>query len=162
MEAINLDERKRMIWYFAITYLAAVILTSIIFYFQFVVTPEVYSKETALTNDKIEELVRYTNDADSLVIQIQKAPVIEAKALVPFYKWTNDLKTVYKQPFYEAIIISYSDLVDDISQAKRKDTTITSLKNNIIAMQKENLKLMQQNDDLKTELKQAKSRNKEL
>lgn len=158
MSAINLKERKKMIGSFIITYAIAIVLVCIIFYFQFVVTPRIYSKETALTNDKIEEMVRYTNDADSLIIQIQKAPVVEAKALVPFYKWTNDLKSVYKQPFYEAVILSYSDLVDDIAAAKGKDTTLLYLRNNLVTAQKSSLDLMQQNQELKQQLKDAKEK----
>ena len=145
-----------------VIYLIAVFVLCTLFYFQFVVIPKVYSKETALTNDKIEELVKYSNDADSLVIQIQKAPVVEAKALVPFYKWTNDLKSVYKQPFYEAIINSYADLVDEISQAKSKDTTLSALKNNIVNIQKANLNLIQQNQELKQELQLAKERKTKI
>ena len=145
-----------------VIYLIAVFVLCTLFYFQFVVVPKVYNKETSLTNDKIEELVRYSNDADSLVIQIQKAPVVEAKALVPFYKWTNDLKSVYKQPFYEAIINSYADLVDEISQAKSKDTTLSALKNNIVNIQKANLNLIQQNQELKQELQLAKERKTKI
>ena len=143
-------------------YLIAVFVLCTLFYFQFVVVPKVYTQETALTNDKIEELVRYSNDADSLVIQIQKAPVVEAKALVPFYKWTNDLKSVYKQPFYEAIINSYADLVDEISQAKSRDTTLSALKNNIVNIQKANLNLIQQNQELKQELQLAKEKKTKI
>ena len=84
--------------------------------------------------------------------------MVKAKALVPFYKWTNDLKSVYNQPFYEAIVTSYSDLVDDIAQAKNKDTTMLSLKNNLLAVQKSNVDLMQQNQDLKKQLRVAKER----
>jgi hypothetical protein len=158
MTVLNRDERTRMIWRSIVYYLTAVVLLYIIYYFQFVVTPRVYSRETALTNDKVEELVRYTHQADSLVIQIQKATVVEAKALVPFYKWTNDLKMVYKQPFYGAIINSYSDLVNDIAQAKNNDTTLSSLKNSMVTMQRENLMLMKQNEDLSLELKAAKTK----
>lgn len=161
MAALNQKERNQMISHTIITYLLAISLVSVLFYFQFVVTPKVYNKETALTNDKIEELVRYSNEADSLVLQIQKAPVVEAKALVPFYQWTNDLKAVYQQPFYGAIITSYSDLVDDIAQAKSMDTTLPSLKNKLIAIQKSNLELMQQNQELKLQLKTAKTVKKE-
>jgi hypothetical protein len=158
MTVLNRDERTRMIWRSVVYYLIAVVLLCIIFYFQFVVTPKVYNHETALTNDKVEELVKYTHQADSLVIQIQKAPVVEAKALVPFYKWTNDLKMAYKQPFYGAIISSYSDLVNDIAQAKSNDTTLSSLKNNMVMMQRENLMLMKQHEDLTLELKAAKTK----
>jgi hypothetical protein len=158
MAALNQEERSRTISCFITTYLITVLLFCLVFYFQFVVTPRIHNRETALTNDKIDELVRYTNDADSLVIQIQKAPVVEAKALVPFYKWTSDLKTVYKQPFYEAIITSYSDLVNEIAQAKSKDTTLPSLKNRIIVIQKANLNLMQQNRELKEQLKVGKEK----
>jgi hypothetical protein len=158
MAALNQEERSRTISYFITTYLIAVLLVCILLYFQFVATPRIHNRETALTNDKIDELVRYTNDADSLVIQIQKAPVVEAKALVPFYKWTNDLKAVYKQPFYEAIITSYSDLVNEIAQAKSKDTTLSSLKNNVVTIQKANLMLMQQNQELKEQLKAGKEK----
>ncbi len=158
MAALNQEERSRTISYFITTYLIAVLLVCILLYFQFVATPRIHNRETALTNDKIDELVRYTNDADSLVIQIQKAPVVEAKALVPFYKWTNDLKAVYKQPFYEAIITSYSDLVNEIAHAKSKDTTLSSLKNNVVTIQKANLMLMQQNQELKEQLKAGKEK----
>lgn len=157
MSALNQKERNEMISHTIITYLLAIVLVCVLFYFQFVLTPRIYSKETALTNDKIEELVRYSHEADSLVLQIQKAPVVEAKALVPFYKWTNDLKTVYQQPFYEAIITSYADLVDEIAQAKSKDTTLPALKNALIAIQKSNLELMKENQDLKLQLKEAKT-----
>ena len=152
MAALNQKERNQMILNCIVTYLIVVVLVSVIFYFQFVVTPKVYSKETALTNDKIEEFVKYTNDADSLVIQIQKAKSLEAKALVPFYNWTNNLKAVYKQPFYSAIIVSYTDLVNDIAQAHEKDTTLSSLKQNLISLQKKNLELIQQGQDLKEDL----------
>ena len=156
MASLNHKERNLMIRHTFIAYLLAVILFSVLLYFQFVVTPEIYNRETALTNDKIEELVRYSNEADSLVLQIQKAPVVQAKALVPFYKWTNDLQSVYKQPFYAAIITSYSDLVNEIARAKSKDTTLLSLKNNLITIQKSNLDLMKQNEELKLQLKAAK------
>lgn len=161
MAALNQKERNQMISHTIITYLLAISLVSVLFYFQFVETPKVYNNETALTNDKVEELVRYSNEADSLVLQIQKAPVVEAKALVPFYQWTNDLKAVYQQPFYGAIITSYSDLVDDIAQAKSMDTTLPSLKNKLIAIQKSNLELMQQNQELKLQLKTAKTVKKD-
>ena len=158
MGAINQEERNRIISHCIVIYLIAVCVLCTLFYFQFVVIPKVYNKETALTNDKIEELVKYSNDADSLVIQIQKAPVVEAKALVPFYKWTNDLKSVYKQPFYEAIINSYADLVDEISQAKGKDTTLSALKNNIVTIQEANSNLIRQNQELRLELQQTKEK----
>jgi len=157
MGALNLEVRNRTIRQFIVTYLLAVMLIGIIFYFQFVVIPKLHAKETALTNDKIEELIKYTNDADSLVLQIQKAENLEAKALVPFYNWTNNLKTVYKQPFYEAIIISYMDLVNDITLTNGNDTTLVSLKNNMISLQKKNIALQLEGEDLTTKLREAKA-----
>ena len=157
MGALNQAERNSMIWHFIINYLIAIMLVSIIFYFQFVVIPRVYNKETALTNVKIEELVKYTNNADSLVLQIQKAKMLDAKSLVPFYNWTNNLKAVYKQPFYEGIISSYADLVNDITLANGKDTTLISLKIRMITLQQKNMELIQQGEELKLKLIQAKT-----
>ena len=156
MAALNQKERNRFILNCVASYLMAVLLVGVIFYFQFVVTPRVYSRETALTNDKIEEFVKYTNDADSLVVQIQRAGNLEAKSLVPFYDWTNNLKAVYKQPFYNAVIVSYTDLVNDIAQAHETDTTLSSLKNSLVSLQKKNLELMQQGETLKEDLNKIK------
>ncbi len=157
MGALNHTERNRKIGHFALSYLVALLGTFVLFYFLFVVIPRIHNRETALTNDRIEEFVSYTNEADSLVIQIQRAPVVEAEALVPFFKWTNDLKTVYEQPFYGTIVTSYTDLVNDIARAKSKDTTLLTLKTRLIAMQRDNLELMQLQEDLKIKLKEGKT-----
>lgn len=157
MSAINKTERYQMIGYFALSYLAALLLVSLIFYFLFVVIPKIHNRETALTNDRIEEFVQHTDHADSLVIKIQRAPVVESQALIPFYKWTNDLKTVYQQPFYETIVTSYTDLVNEIALSKSPDTTLPSLKNKLITFQKANFELMQLNAELKMKLKAGKA-----
>lgn len=157
MSAINKTERYRMTRYFVLSYLATLLLVSLLFYFLFVVIPKIHNREMALTNDRIEEFVEHTDHADSLVIKIQKAPVVESQALIPFYSWTNDLKTVYQQPFYETIVTSYTDLVNDIASSKSRDTTLPSLKNKLIIVQKANLDLMQLNQELKMKLKAGKA-----
>jgi len=157
MSAINKTERYRMIGYFVLSYLATLLLVLLIFYFLFVVIPKIHNRQTALTNDRIEEFVEHTDHADSLVIKIQKAPVVESQALIPFYSWTNDLKTVYQQPFYETIVTSYTDLVNDIALSKSKDTTLPSLKSRLITIQKSNLELLQLNEGLKMKLKEGKA-----
>ncbi|MPR36078.1 hypothetical protein [Salmonirosea aquatica] len=158
MSAINKAERSRMIGYFALSYLAMMILVALIFYYLFVVIPKIHNRETALTNDRIEEFVQHTDHADSLVIKIQKAPVVESQALIPFYTWTNDLKTVYQQPFYETIVTSYTDLVNEIALSKAKDTTLPTLKTRLVAIQKDNLDLMRRNAELKNQLTMGKVR----
>lgn len=157
MGVINQAVRNRKIAYFVLSYLVALLFTAVLFYFLFVVIPRINNRNTALTNERIEEFVKYTDEADSLVIQIQKAPVVEAEALIPFFKWTNDLKTVYDQPFYSVIVNSYTDLVNDIALAKGKDTTLPSLKNKLVTIQKANLELMQLNEELKRKLKEGKT-----
>ena len=158
MSAINKAERYRMIGYFVLSYLVMLLLVSLLFYFLFVAIPKIHNRQTALTNDRIEEFVEHTDHADSLVIKIQKAPVVESQALIPFYKWTNDLKTVYQQPFYETIVTSYTDLVNEIALSKSPDTTLPSLKNRLIAIQKDNLDLMRRNAELKSQLTMGKAR----
>ena len=147
-----------MIGYFVLSYLATLLLVGLIFYFLFVVIPKIHNRQTVLTNDRIEEFVQHTDHADSLVIKIQKAPVVESQALIPFYRWTNDLKTVYQQPFYETIVTSYTDLVNDIAYSKSRDTTLPSLKSKLVTLQKLNLDLMRRNDELKSQLAMGKKR----
>lgn len=120
--------------------------------------PKKQSELTAITNDQVEKLIRHTNDADTLVIQIQKAADIKAASLMPLFKWTNDLHNTYQQPFYKTIIRSYEDVFNEISKSKAGDTTLLAMKTKVIALQKENLALMQQYDDLNSELKAAKAK----
>lgn len=156
MEVLNQKERTRFTVQSIALYLVAAIIVVIVSYVQFVVTPPIHYRETALTNDKVDELVRYTKDADSLVVQIQRARTIEAAKLVPFYDWTNDLRTVYKQPFYVAVISSYGDLVKEIAAAKSQDTATVNLQKKLVEIQQSNIRMMGENDDLKNQLKTAK------
>jgi len=157
MKPVNFIERNKIIKAFIFIYLVALSIATFLFYFSFVIIPLEHKKQTSITNEKIEELLQYTDSADSLVIQIQKAPFVSAESLVPFYKWTNDLQNAYKQPFYATIISSYPALVSEIAQAKSGDTILSAVKNEMIILQKENIKLLQKHDILQMELKMAKS-----
>lgn len=113
---------------------------------------------TSLTNDQVEELIRHTNDADTLVMQIQRATQVESKALVPLFRWTDDLRAAYKQPFYLCIISSYTELFDEIVRCKGQDTILSPLNTKMSGLQKKNLDLMQEQQRLSDELSAAKAR----
>lgn len=157
MKPINYAERRRTIAYFAGLYLATALIIGFLTYFSILIIPREQNKLTNLTNGQVQELIHYMDSADSLAIQIQKAPVVSAKALVPFYSWTSDLQSVYKQPFYTTIIASYVNLVEDIAQSKSGDTMLIAAKNQMIALQKENLDLQQKQRELLLDLKSSKS-----
>jgi hypothetical protein len=158
VKPVNANRRNAIIVRFSLVYLMLVLLMCFLLYFSFIVVPKKQSELTAITNEQVDDLIRHTNDADTLVIQIQKASDVDAKALVPLFKWTGDLQKAFKQPFYTSIITSYVDLFNDIVKTKGNDTTLASLKTKMTALQKENLSLMQLNEDLNEQLVLAKAK----
>lgn len=158
VKPINAQHRNAVIVRFSLVYLLLLVLVAFLLYFTFIVVPKKQSELTAITNEQVDNLIRHTNDADTLVIQIQKAQEVDAKALVPLFQWTGDLQKAFKQPFYTSIITSYVDLFNDIVKTKGSDTTLTSLKAKMTALQKENLGLMQLNADLNAQLTEAKAK----
>ena len=158
MKPVNAQYRNAVIARFALVYLLLLLLICFLLYFAFIVVPKKQSEMTAITNEQVDNLIRHTNDADTLVIQIQKAQEVDAKALVPLFQWTGDLQKAFKQPFYTSILTSYIDLFNDIVKTKGNDTTLTALKTKMTALQKENLDLMRLNEDLNTQLADAKAK----
>ena len=158
MKPYNLAERNRKIQAFTAVYGIAILLLAGLLYLLLVAAPSEQRRLVVLTQDKIEELLDYTDKADTLVLQIQKARRLEEEKLVPFYKWTNDLKAVYHLPFYTTLIDSYANLVNDLAAGKGKDTSAPELRSRMISLQEENLKLKTLQLELRKELREAKSR----
>ncbi|MBU1822241.1 MAG: hypothetical protein KKG00_12130 [Bacteroidetes bacterium] len=156
MSAINQAERNRRIVYFVNSYIALIGLCAWLFYWQFVATPRLYARQTGLANEKVMELVGYTHDADSLVVRIQKTKQFKPEALVPFYQWINDLRAVYKQPFYATILTSYAEAINEVAASKGKDTLLPSLKAQLTTLQKNSFELMQLNQSLLQQLETRK------
>ncbi|MCF0060660.1 hypothetical protein MUK70_15570 [Dyadobacter chenwenxiniae] len=158
MKPINAAQRNAVILRFSLCYFVMILLFVFLLYFSLIEIPKKQSELTAITNEQVEKLIHHTNDADTLVIQIQKAADVKAQALAPLFKWTGDLKNAYQQPFYTSIITSYVDLFNEIIKSKADDTTLMVMKTKMTTLQKENLILMQQQDDLNSELTLAKAR----
>ncbi len=158
MKPYNLAERNRKIVLFAAVYLAAVSLYGGLCYLLLRAAPQEQRRVAALTQDKIEAFLAHTDQADSLVVQVQKAGHVAAGKLVPFYKWSQDLKTVYHQPFYAVVVNSYTDLVNDIKKGTGQDSATASLRDKMITLQEENLKLKTGQKNLQKDLREAKSK----
>ena len=158
MKPINAEQRNATILRFSLCYILMILLVVFLLYFSLIEIPKKQSELTAITNEQVDKLIHHTNEADTLVIQIQKASNVDAKALVPLFKWTGDLQKAFKQPFYTSIITSYVNLFNDIVKTKGNDTTLASLKTKMTALQKENLSLMQLNEDLNEQLVLAKAK----
>ena len=156
MKPINAAQRNATILRFSLCYILMILLVVFLFYFSLIEIPKKQSELTAITNEQVDKLIHHTNEADTLVIQIQKAADINAKALTPLFKWTGDLQAAYRQPFYQSIITSYVDLFNEINKSKMGDTTLVRLRSKMNALQKENLLLMEQNDKLEEDLTNAK------
>ncbi|WP_026629657.1 hypothetical protein [Dyadobacter alkalitolerans] len=156
MKPINAAQRNATILRFSLCYILMILLVAFMLYFSMIEIPKKQSDLTAVTNEQVEKLIHHTNDADTLVIQIQKAADVKTEALAPLFKWTNDLQSNYRQPFYQIIITSYVDLFNEIVKSKAGDTTLISAKAKMNALQKENLTLMEQNRELESNLSAAK------
>lgn len=158
MKPINAAQRNATILRFSLCYILMTLMVAFLLYFSLIEIPKKQSELTAITNEQVEKLIRHTNDADTLVIQIQKAADVKSEALAPLFKWTGDLQNAYQQPFYTSIITSYVDLFNEIVKSKAGDTTLAAMKTKMTSLQKENLILMQQHNDLNSELAEAKTK----
>lgn len=156
MKPYNLADRNKKTQLFAAVYAAGIFLSGFLVYLVLRGAPQEQRRLAMLTQDKIEALLAHTDEADSLVLQIQRAGYVPGEKLIPFYKWSNDLKTVYHQPFYTVIVNSYTDLVKDLKTGAGDDSTMTSLKNKMLTLQQENLKLKTAGKELSQELQEAK------
>lgn len=156
MKPINAAQRNATILRFSLCYIFMILLIAFLLYFSMIEIPKKQSDLAAVTNEQVEKLIHHTNDADTLVIQIQKATDVKAEALAPLFKWTNDLQNNYRQPFYQSIITSYVDLFNEIVKSKAGDTTLISAKAKMSALQKENLVLMEENSKFEAKLDEAK------
>ncbi|KAA0989268.1 hypothetical protein [Dyadobacter aurulentus] len=159
MRPINSAQRTATILRFLLCYVTMLLVVGFLLYLSLIEVPKRQNELTAVTNEQVEKLIRHTDDADTLVIQIQKATEVKAEALAPLFKWTGDLQTAYQQPFYKSIISSYVDLFNEIVKSKTADTTLASLKTRMTILQKENLELMKQHGELKDELTAAKMKH---
>ncbi len=159
MKPHNLAERNRQLAVFIATYSVTLFLLGSLCYLLLNAVPREQRRLTAITDDHVEAFLRYTDQADTLVFRIQHANTLDPQKLLPLYQWVNDLKTVYHQPFYAVIADSYTHLVGDLTRGKAADTTAATLQDRIIAVQKENLRLKTELNELKTELQLAKKQN---
>lgn len=156
MKPINAAQRNAIILRFLVCYIFMILLVIFLLFFSLIKIPKKQSELTAITNDQVEKLIHHSNDADTLVIQIQKAADVNAETLAPLFKWTGDLQNAYQQPFYRSIITSYVDLFNEIVKSKTGDSTLVELRSKMSLLQKENLMLMEQNGELEAKLAAAK------
>lgn len=156
MKPINAAQRNAIILRFSLCYFLMILLVAFLLYFSLIEIQKKQSELTAVTNEQVEKLIHHTNEADTLVIKIQRAADVKAEALTPLFRWTGDLQNAYQQPFYTSIITSYVNLFNEIIKSKASDTTLSALKSKMASLQKENLDLIQQKEMLSSELAAAK------
>jgi hypothetical protein len=160
MKPINYQERNRMIGFFCASYLICGFVIIYWFTLLFNFVPKEQVRRQLARNEEFRAVLDYTNEADSLVVQIQKQEDLEAKRLGPFFKWTNDLKAAYPQLFYKAVVDSYTELVHEVIESKQGDSTLKAAKEKFVLLRQEEQELRKQYETLKTQLsdeKKAKS-----
>lgn len=156
MKPINYQERNRMIGFFCGSYVICCLLLIYWFMLLFSLVPNEQVRRQLARNEELTAVLNYTNEADTLVVQIQKQKYLEVKTLGPFFKWTNDLKAAYPQLFYKAVVDSYTELVHEVIESKQGDSTLKAAKEKFVLLRKEEEELRTQHATLKTQLSDEK------
>jgi hypothetical protein len=145
MKPENLEIRKQKITYFIISYLILIGIVCFCFYNTFWVVPRVYQKQVLLSNEEMQGFITHTNEADTLVMQMQVANSLSDISLVSFYRWTDKIEEQYKQPFFHTILKSYLMRVSELDDSKKADTTLIHLRKQLAQIKTENQKLQEDN-----------------
>lgn len=157
IQAENTDIRAQKIRQFIITNIGFILICSFFFYWALVRIPAVYQHDRTLTAARLNEFLSNTAKADTLVTQIQSTSNIRQKSMVDFYEWMNALKESYPQPLFQCVLDSYLKRVDEIENARQRDTSLLSLEQRYQTIKAETTALLAQNAALKQELAQKKA-----
>lgn len=160
MQPENTDIRAQKIRQFILTYIVFILICLFFFYWAFFRIPAVYQHDRTLAVTRLNAFLNNTAKADALVVQIQSKTNIRQKSMVDFYEWINALKEAYPQPFFQCVLNSYLKRVDEIENARQKDTSLLGLEQRYKTIKAETTALLAQNAALKQELAEKKQNNR--
>jgi hypothetical protein len=157
MKPTNYQERNHKIILFCAFYFSCLLLLTYWLTLLFISVPKTQAERQEAGKAELRMVLDYSDKADSLTLKIQKQSNLNIKKLAPFFKWTNDLKEAYPQPFYRLVISSYADLINETVQSRHGDSSLANAKEKIVGLRREELALRKENEALKEQLRIAKS-----
>jgi hypothetical protein len=155
----NLSERKSKVKSFATAYTIFVLLSILCLYFTFGLIPQVYSRYTAITNERMQIFYSNLNKSERLLMNLQRQSPINQNDAASFYTWLDRLNTDYPQPFFGKVLKSYELRINELMNSQSSDSAATDLQIKLKNLKKENSDLHKEHQMLIRQIQEAKSLN---